>query len=100
MTITATEAAMTTPTMATMTSRPWGGDVGAAEEYAGAPPRPEDEAAAGRPEGGPTSPSAEARDRPVVAVAPEEEAEPEEESPCSREDEEGYVVLGVAAVEM
>lgn len=74
-TITPTVGATTTRTTGTMTSRPRRGGGAAAEERAGGRPRPEDEAEPGHPEGGPTSPSAAARDRPVVGAAPEEAEE-------------------------
>lgn len=97
MTITTTVAATTTRTTGTMTSRPRHGGEAAAEARVAGRPQPEGEAAPGHPEGGPASPSAADRDHLAAGAAPEEE---EEEPSCSREDEEGYVVLGVAAVEM
>lgn len=95
MTITTTVAATMTPTMGTMTSRPRHEGEVAVEERAAGRLRPEGEAAPGHPEGGPTSPSVADRDHLAAAAEPEEE-----EESCSREDEEGYVVFGVAAVEM
>lgn len=97
MTITTTVAATTTRTTGTMTSRPPHEGGAAAEARVAGRLQPEDEVAPGHPEGGPASPSAADRDHLAAGAAPEEE---EEESSCSREDEEGYVVLGVAAVEM
>uniref|UniRef100_A0A8C2Z8V8 Synaptotagmin binding, cytoplasmic RNA interacting protein n=1 Tax=Cyclopterus lumpus TaxID=8103 RepID=A0A8C2Z8V8_CYCLU len=93
-TITTTAAATTTPTTATMTSRPRAEDAAAAGAP-GADPlrRPGDAAAAAaHPEGGPASTSGAGPDR-AAAGGEREEA-------CRREGEEGYVVLGVAAVEM
>lgn len=91
-TITTTAAATTTRTTATTTSRlPREG--GAAAEGPGVEPRQAEVAAApGHPEAGPTSPSGADRDQAAEDGAQEEA--------CSREGEEGYVVLGVAAVEM
>lgn len=92
MTITTTAAATTTRTMGTMTSRPRHGG-GVATEVPGAEPlQPEDAVAPGHPEAGPTSPSVADPDQAVAGGAREEA--------CSQEGEEGYVVLGVAAVEM
>ncbi len=66
---------------------------GAATGARGAEPLlPEDAVAPGHPGAGPTSPSVADPDQ-AVAGGEQEEA-------CSREGEEGYVVLGVAAVEM
>lgn len=92
MTITTTAVATMTPTMGTMTSRPQAGGGAAAGAHGADPPRPEDVAARGHPEGGQTSPSVAGQDQ-AVAGAAQEEA-------CSWEGEEGYVVHGVAAVEM
>lgn len=92
MTITTTAAATMTRTTGTTTSRPQ--DEG--EVATGAPGveplQPGDVAAPGHPGAGPTSPSVAGPDQAAAGGAQEEA--------CSREGEEGYVVLGVAAVEM
>lgn len=72
MTITTTAAAMMTPTTGTMTSRPQAGGGVAAGARGAEPPRPEDAAARGHPEGGQTSPSAAGRDQAVAGAAQEE----------------------------
>lgn len=93
MTITTTAAATTIPTTgATTTSRPRDEGGVAAGAPGGDPLQPEDAAAPGHPEAGPTSPS--------VADPDQAAAGGEQEEACSREGVEGYVVLGVAAVEM
>lgn len=92
MTITTTAVATTTPITGTMTSRPRA-EGGVATGAQGADPlRPEDVAAPGHPGAGPTSPSVAGPDQAAAGGAQEEA--------CSREGEEGYVVRGVAAVEM
>lgn len=83
---------MTTRTTGTTTSRPRHGGGAAAEAPEAEPLQPEVAAVPAYPEDGPTSPSGADPDR-AVADGAREEA-------CSREGEEGYVVLGVAAVEM
>lgn len=92
MTTTTTAAATKTHTMGMMTSRPRPGGVVAAEARGAEPHQPEDAVAPGHPEVGPASPSEADRDQ-AAAGGVREEA-------CSHEGEEGYVVLGVAAVEM
>lgn len=92
MTITTTVAATKTPTTGTTTSRPQAEDGAAAGAPGEDPLQPEDGVAPGHPEAGPTSPSGGVPDQAAVGG--------EQEEACSREGEEGYVVLGVAAVEM
>ncbi len=92
MTITTTAEATMTRTMGMMTSRPQD-EGGAATGAPGVEPLPpEDVVAPVHPGEGPTSPSVADPDQAAAGGAQEEA--------CSREGEEGYVVLGVAAVEM
>lgn len=99
MTTTTTAGVTRTRTTGTTTSKPLaGGGVAVATGVLGEEPhQPEDVAVpvpVGDPEAGPTSPS--------VAVVPDQAVEDgvQEEEVCSQEGEEGYVVRGVAAVEM
>lgn len=85
-TTTTTAVAMMTHTTGTRTTRPPAGGEAVAEATGAEPHLPED------PEAGPATPSVAGPDRAVAADA-DQEAD-------SREDEEGYVVHGAAAVEM
>ena len=92
MTITTIVAAMTTPITATTTSRAQAEGAVEAGARGGEPLHPGDVAAQAHLGAGPASPNVAGQDQAVAGVAQEEE--------CSREGEEGYVVRGVAAVEM
>lgn len=92
MTITTTAVATTTPTTGTMTSRLQAGGGAETGEPGAGPLRPGDEAGPGHRGAGPTSPSVVGPDQAAAGEAQEEA--------YSREGEEGYVVHGVAAVEM
>lgn len=92
MTITTTAAATKTPITATKTSSPRAEGAAAAGAPVAELHRLEDAAAPARRGAGPASPRMEGLDRAAEGG--------EREEACSREGEEGYVVFGVAAVEM